>query len=158
LKEGERMAKNVLIVDDDQGTHKYVSTVLRENGYEPHSAYDGKEGLEKLQEIKPDLLVLDVMMPKKTGFILFKQMKRDDELKNIPVIMLTSISQVTEVDMKEEGKGDTFSEIKEAFADKLGKMVETHRSTGEVKPEIFLDKPIEPDTLIDAVRKLIGDA
>lgn len=97
-------------------------------------------------------------MPKKTGFTLFKQMKRDDELKNIPVIMLTSISQVTGVDMKTEGKGDTFSEIKEAFADKLGKMVEAHRSTGEVKPEIFLDKPIEPDTLIDAVRKLIGDA
>ncbi len=75
------MAKNVLIVDDDQGSQKYVSTVLRENGYEPHSAYDGKEGLEKLQEIKPDLIVLDVMMPKKTGFTLFKQIKRDDELK-----------------------------------------------------------------------------
>jgi len=152
------MAKNVLIVDDDQGGVKYLATVLRENGYEPHWAYDGKEGLEKLQETKPDLLILDVMMPKKTGFVLFKQIKKDEALKDIPIIMLTAVSQVAEVDMKEEGGDDTFSEVKGAFADKLGSMVQTYRISGEVKPDIFLDKPIEPDTLIDAVQKLIGDA
>ena len=156
--EKKKDKKTILIVEDDSMLRKVLSNRIVEEGYEVLEAEDGKEGLEKLQEIKPDLLVLDVMMPKKTGFNLFKQIKRDDGLKNIPVIMLTSISQVTDVDMKEEGKGDTFSEIKEVFADKLGKMVETYRSTGEVKPEIFLDKPIEPDTLIDAVRKLIGDA
>ena len=152
------MAKNVLIVDDDQGGVKYFASVLRESGYEPHWAYDGKEGLEKLQEIKPDLLILDVMMPKKTGFSLFKQIKKDEALKEIPVIMLTAVSQVVDEDMKEEDKGDTFSEVKEPFADKLGGLIEAHRSEGAVKPDIFLDKPIEPDTLIDAVKKLIGDA
>lgn len=152
------MAKNVLIVDDDQGGVKYFASVLRENGYEPHWAYDGKEGLEKLQQLKPDLLILDVMMPKKTGFALFKQMKRDEALKGIPVIMLTAVSKVVDVDMKEEGKGDTFSEVKDAFADKLGSIVQTYRTDGEVKPEIFLDKPIEPDTLINAVKQLIGNA
>ncbi len=152
------MAKNVLIVDDDQGGVKYLATVLRENGYVPHWAYDGKEGLEKLKETKPDLLILDVMMPKKTGFVLFKQIKKDEALKDIPIIMLTAVSQVAEVDMKEEGGDDTFSEVKGAFADKLGSMIQTYRISGEVKPDIFLDKPIEPDTLIDAVQKLIGDA
>ncbi|MFH0813899.1 MAG: response regulator [Pseudomonadota bacterium] len=152
------MAKSVLIVDDDKGGVKYLSTVLQENGYEPYAAYDGQEGLKKLQEIKPDVLVLDVMMPKKSGFILFKQMKQDDELKNIPVIMLTSVSRVVDVDMKEEGKGDAFSEIKGYFSDKLGDMVESYRAKGEVRPDIFLDKPIEPDTFINAIKKLIGDA
>ncbi len=61
------MAKQVLIIDDDQNTVKYLSVVLSENGYDPVSACDGNEGLQKIKQAKPDLIVLDVMMPKKIG-------------------------------------------------------------------------------------------
>jgi CheY-like chemotaxis protein len=153
-----KMAKNVLIVDDDMGTVKYLSTLLQENGYSPHYACDGKEGMRKLKELKPDLLILDVMMPQKSGFVLFNQMKQDVELKDIPVIMLTSVGRVVDIDMKEEKKGDTFSEVKESFAEKLEKMVDSYRGKGKVRPEAFIDKPIEPEILINEVKRLIGSA
>lgn len=150
------MTKSVLIVDDDPGIVKYLETVLHESGYQSRSAGDGKEGLEKLQELKPHLVILDVMMPKKSGFVLFKQMKKDEGLKDIPVIMLTSVGEVVDVDMKAEDKGDTFGEIRESFSGKIEKLVGSFRSEGEVRPEIFLDKPVEPEALIEAVRKLVG--
>ncbi|MFH1754848.1 MAG: response regulator, partial [Candidatus Latescibacterota bacterium] len=69
------MSKKVMIIDDDENAVKFLSVVLSENGYESLSASDGREGMEKLQENEVDLIVLDVMMPKKTGFVLFKQLK-----------------------------------------------------------------------------------
>ena len=69
------MAKQVLVVDDDKNTVKYLSAVLSDHGYEPVPAYNGIEGLDKIKQAKPDLIVLDVMMPKKTGFVLFEMIK-----------------------------------------------------------------------------------
>ncbi|MDP6776957.1 MAG: response regulator, partial [Candidatus Latescibacteria bacterium] len=88
------MPKQVLIIDDDPNTVKYLSVVLSENGYDTISAADGNEGLEKVKEAIPDLIVLDVMMPKRTGFVLFNLLKKDDQYKDIPVLMLTGVSGV----------------------------------------------------------------
>ena len=88
------MAKKVLVVDDDQNTVKFLTVALQENGYEAAGAYDGEEGLKKLQEAKPDLVILDVMMPKRTGFTLFKRLRKDEAYKNIHVIMVTGIASV----------------------------------------------------------------
>ena len=79
------MAKQVLVIDDDQNTVKYLSVVLREHGYDPVLAFDGSEGLKKIKQSKPDLIVLDVMMPKKSGFVLFKELKEDKRYREIPI-------------------------------------------------------------------------
>ncbi|MFO8173046.1 MAG: response regulator, partial [Longimicrobiales bacterium] len=70
------MPKRVLVVDDDENTRRFLSVALEANGYEAVTAEDGDDGLRKVQEEKPDLILLDVMMPKKTGFVLFKQLRR----------------------------------------------------------------------------------
>jgi len=90
------MAKQVLVIDDDQNTVRYLSVVLSEHGYNPVAAYDGSEGLQKVEQAKPDLIVLDVMMPKKSGFVLFKQLKKDERYRDIPVLMLTGVSGILE--------------------------------------------------------------
>ena len=79
------MAKTVLVVDDDDNTRRFLTVALEENGYEAITAADGDEGYKKIQEMIPDLILLDVMMPKKTGFSLFKQLRRSDEFKEIPL-------------------------------------------------------------------------
>jgi DNA-binding response OmpR family regulator len=148
------MSKKVLVIDDDENAVKFLSVVLSENGYESISAYDGREGLQKLQEEKVDLVILDVMMPKKTGFVLFKQMKRDENLKDIPVLMLTGVAATLE-DVDSES-GDTHQRPFDSLRETLRKTIREMREEGEVKPEMFVDKPVDPDAFIEKVRDLIG--
>ena len=65
------MAKKVLVIDDDTNVTRFVSVALEENGYEAVIAQDGVEGYDKISAEKPDLVILDVMMPKRTGFVLW---------------------------------------------------------------------------------------
>lgn len=147
------MAKRVLVVDDDKNTVKFLSVALQENGYEAIGAYDGEEGLQKLQETKPDLVVLDVMMPKRTGFTLFRRLKKDDDYRDIPVIMLTGIgAAVNEFEEKKEPDDGVFDPLK----DTVRKAIQQMREDGLVRPEMFVDKPIDPEALVAKVRELIG--
>lgn len=148
------MAKRVLVVDDDRNAVRYLSEVLRDHGYDPVPAYDGSEGLEKIEQAKPDLIVLDVMMPRKTGFVLFKQLKEDERYREIPILMLTAVSGVLEEleDHKEEPFEKPFDSLREALKQKIREM----REEGLVRPEMFVDKPVEPDSFIAKVCELIG--
>ena len=148
------MAKKVLIVDDDKNAVKFLSVVLEENGYETAAAYDGSEGLERVKEVNPDLVVLDVMMPKKTGFVLFKQLKKDDALKDIPVLMLTAVAGILEeLDAKSEDTHEQpYDNLREALRKTIGEM----RNEGLVKPDMFVDKPVDPDSFVARVKDLIG--
>ena len=92
------MPKQVLIVDDDPNTVKYLSLVLSENGYDPVSAADGSEGLEKAKQAVPDLFVLDVMMPRIDGFQVTRVVKSDDNLKHIKIILLSAKGQDSDRD------------------------------------------------------------
>jgi DNA-binding response OmpR family regulator len=150
------MSKRVLVVDDDENTVRFLSVALSENGYEPIQAYDGEQGLKKVQESKPDLILLDVMMPKKTGFVLFKQLRRHEEYKDIPVIMLTGVAEVLEED-EGQASGDTFERPFDSLRESLRKAITKMREEGLVRPEKFVDKPIDPDELIVVVRELIGE-
>lgn len=148
------MAKKVLIVDDDKNAVKFLSVVLEENGYEVAAAYDGKEGLEKIKEVNPDLVILDVMMPKKTGFVLFKQLKKDDALKDIPVLMLTAVAGILdELDAKSD---DTFEQPYDNLREALRKTIGEMRDEGLVKPDMFVDKPVDPESFVKRVKDLIG--
>jgi DNA-binding response OmpR family regulator len=148
------MAKKVLVVDDDENTVKFLSAALEENGYEPIGALNGKEGLEKIMSENPDLVILDVMMPKKTGFVLFKQLRRDENYKDLPVIMLTGVAEVLE-DLDAQSDDDQvkpFDSLREAMRKSIREM----RDEGLVKPDMFVDKPIDPELVIEKVRELIG--
>lgn len=148
------MGKKVLVVDDDKNAVKFMSVMLDENGYEPIVAYDGREGLQKIEENDVDLIVLDVMMPKKTGFVLFKELKRKDEYKDIPILMLTAVAaSLTELDAQEE---DTFERPYDSLRESLRKTIEEMRESGDVRPEMFVDKPVDPDSFLKKVRELIG--
>jgi CheY-like chemotaxis protein len=149
------MPKRVLVVDDDENTRRFLSVALKANGYEAVTAEDGDDGYNKVQELKPDLILLDVMMPKKTGFVLFKQLRRKEEFKDIPVIMLTAVAEVLEDD-EVQAEGETFERPFDSLRDSLRKAIAKMRDEGLVKPEVFIDKPIDPEKLIDEVRNLIG--
>jgi CheY-like chemotaxis protein len=149
------MPKTVLVVEDDVSTRRFLSVALEENGYETVLAEDGEEGYGKVEEQAPDLILLDIMMPKKTGFSLFKQLRKKDEYKDIPVIMLTGVAGVLEED---EGNAaeDTFERPFDSLRESLKVAIRNMREEGLVRPELFMDKPIDPEELIKAVRGLIG--
>ena len=149
------MARQVLIVDDDQNAVKYLSVVLSEHGYDPISAYDGSQGLKKIRQAKPDLIVLDVMMPKKSGFVLFKQLKKDEQYKDIPILMLTGVSGILEE--LESNQEEAFERPYDSLRESLKKKIQEMRQEGLVRPEMFVDKPVDPDAFIAKVKELIGD-
>ena len=149
------MPKKVLVVDDDDNTRRFLTVALEENGYEAVTAADGEEGYQKIQEEIPDLILLDVMMPKKTGFSLFKQIRRKEEFKDIPVIMLTGVAGVLEED-DAQAEGDTFESPFDSLREGLRRGIAKMREEGVMRPEMFIDKPIDPEELIESVRSIIG--
>jgi CheY-like chemotaxis protein len=149
------MAKTVFVVDDDDNTRRFLTVALEENGYEAVTAADGEEAYNMLLEMTPDLILLDVMMPKKTGFSLFKQIRRKEEWKDIPVIMLTGVAGVLEEE-DAQADGDTFASPFDSIREGLRRGIQKMREEGLIRPERFIDKPIDPEELIEAVREIIG--
>ena len=96
------MSKKVLVIDDDRTLSKLVQGTLSLKGYQVTIAYDGEEGLEKLRQEKPDLIVLDVHMPKVNGYAFLLEAKEIVDLKTIPVIVLTAKEGMEEI-FKTEG-------------------------------------------------------
>ena len=146
------MPKKVLVIDDDENTVRFLSVALRKNGYEPIGARDGKEGLQKVEESRPDLVVLDIMMPKKTGWVVFRELRKNEEYKSIPVIMLTAVSGVLE-------EQDALAEEEPEWGglrDLLRKAIQHMREEGLERPEMFVDKPVNPEDLIKKIGDLIG--
>ena len=85
------MAK-VLVVEDDNNLREIYETSLKAEGYETSSAADGMEALELAGRNKPDLIISDVMMPRLSGFEMLEKLRQDDNLKDVPVIMMTALS------------------------------------------------------------------
>ena len=90
---GEALRKRILAVDDQRHIARLVQIHLEGAGYEVALAYDGAEALEKVQDFRPDLVILDVMLPKMDGFEVLRRLKGDPETEPIPVIMLTAKSE-----------------------------------------------------------------
>ena len=86
------MAKKVLVIDDDPSLVTYLKTLLEDNGYEVITAKDGEEGIEKTKNENPDIVTLDLLMPEKTGIKMFRELRKDEGMKNIPIILVTGIS------------------------------------------------------------------
>lgn len=85
--------KKVLIVDDEQDIVESLKFVLENEGYNCFTALNGEDGLNTAKEILPDLIILDIMMPKMNGYKISRLLKFDSKYKDIPIIMLTARSQ-----------------------------------------------------------------
>jgi len=83
-------ARRVLVVDDDAFIRRPLEFILRQEGYAPATAVDGEDCLRQVAQSRPDLIILDVMMPGRDGFDVCKTLKRDPELARIPIIMLSA--------------------------------------------------------------------
>lgn len=92
------MAYKVLVVEDDGFLASAYQTKLTKEGFEVQLANDGEEALDKLAQFMPDVIVMDVVMPRKDGFATLQVIKADDKLKAIPVIMASNLGQKEEVD------------------------------------------------------------
>ena len=124
-------AKYVLIVDDDPDLVETVSMILESKGYEVGKAYDGIEGEEAIKKRRPDVVVLDVMMPRKNGYQLCKELKADQATRGIPVVLLTAVGEAVPT--------TTYS----------------HADGMAVEAEDFIPKPVDAATLVEAVERLL---
>lgn len=120
--------KRILIVDDEQDIRTYLSTLLGDQGYETVQAKDGEEAMQKVQAGPLDLITLDISMPEKSGIKFFREMKTDDRWKNIPIIVVTGVSE----DFK--------------------KFISSRHHVPA--PEGFVSKPINQEEILDLVRML----
>jgi CheY-like chemotaxis protein len=85
--------KKVLVIDDESSIVAYLTTVLEDEGYGTFSANDAEQGLAVVRERLPDLITLDIMMPKRSGIALYQDLKLDSKLRGIPVIIVSAFSQ-----------------------------------------------------------------
>jgi len=94
--------KKVLIVEDEDIIIQLLQKKLIQEGYEVSVAHNGEEGLNALRESKPDIVLLDIVMPKKSGYEVMEEMSKDPELKKIPIIIISNSGQPVELDKAKE--------------------------------------------------------
>jgi len=92
------MAKKILILEDETILSELLKKKLTGEGYDVVTAADGIEGLTKMRESHPDLILLDIVMPKMGGIEVMEEMQKSDELKSIPVIIISNSGQPVEID------------------------------------------------------------
>ena len=90
--------KKVLVIEDERTLRFLIAQTFRGEGFEVEEAVDGEEGAEKLKKIKPDLILLDLLLPGINGFDLLLKIKKDVNLESIPVIILSNLGQKEEID------------------------------------------------------------
>jgi CheY-like chemotaxis protein len=145
--------KRILIVDDEESNVIYISQILEDHGYEYAVARNGGEALEMMEEEAPRLVLLDIMMPRKTGIGVFQRMKRNPKLEKVPIVIVTGASAVTGVDMV---TGEQAS--KESYDDDLTRRmgVLLREKLKGITPDGFIEKPIHPPTLIAKIEELLA--
>ena len=85
-------AKTILVVDDDPDAREFLVTVLEDNGFAAVTASDGTEAVALLEQQTPDLVTLDISMPEKSGVAVYRRLREDEQLKDVPVIIITGVS------------------------------------------------------------------
>ena len=120
--------KKILLIDDDPDFVEAVKVIVENGGYDVKVAYDGEEGLEAVAAEKPDLIVLDVMMPVMNGHEACAKLKANPATAKIPVILLTAV------------------------ADRVTTSTYTHRDMLESDAEDYMPKPVEPKELLNLIK------
>ena len=138
------MAKKILIIDDDPDAISFVQCILEDHGYENISSLSSIKGLEMARSENPDLILLDLFMPEKSGISVFKELRQDPRLNHIPVVVVSGMPQVTGVDVT------TF----------IGRQIDPTEdgvSPGLTAPDGLVDKPIDPEKLINIIKKIMRE-
>lgn len=130
------MAARVLIVDDELDMRVFISTLLETNGFKPVSASDGKEGLELARSKKPALIIMDVMMPRESGIFMYREVKKDPELRKVPIIMVSALAKKTFFHSQ--------------------KVMDEYEGGKIPEPAAYIEKPPDADELLAAVKNVLG--
>ena len=123
-------AKTVLVVDDDPDAREFLTTVLQDNGFAAVTAKDGTEAIAMIEQAAPDLVALDITMPEKSVVAVYRRLKEDEQLKRIPVIIVTGIS------------------------DDFKKFISTRRQVPP--PEGYISKPVDHEEFLRMVKEFLG--
>jgi CheY-like chemotaxis protein len=123
--------KYILVVDDDPDLVETVSMMLESKGCEVGQAYDGIEGEESIKARRPDLVILDIMMPRKDGYVLCNELKQDEKTRDIPVVLLTAV-------------GDAVPSTRYSHADGMA-----------TEADEYIPKPIDTEGLWQVVSNLL---
>jgi two-component system phosphate regulon response regulator PhoB len=119
--------KKILIADDGEDIRELIHVTLEDEGYDLSEAVDGNQALEKARAIRPDLIILDVMMPGKTGYVVCEELKKDPATKNIFILFLTARGSPISQNTANQSGGDA-----------------------------YMTKPFEPSELRVRVKKALG--
>jgi two-component system phosphate regulon response regulator PhoB len=144
--------QKILIVDDDEQTILFISQILENHHYQYSVARNGAEALEAMNEGPPSLVLLDIMMPRKSGVNVYHRMRKDKNLEKIPIIIITGASQVTGVDMK-TGEEESKESYGDDFAHGFGAWLK--EKLDGITPEGFLEKPVDPPVLVAKIKELL---
>ncbi len=125
--------RSAVVIDDEPDVTTYLETLLTDNGWRVRTANSGENGLELLRRERPDVVLLDVMMPEKGGLSTFLAIRREPGLSELPVVLVSGI--------QEQLTGDY-----EAFLDRF----KHHR------PDAFVDKPVDTDELLGTLERLVA--
>jgi CheY-like chemotaxis protein len=128
------MGKRILIVDDEADVVTYLTMILKSNNFEPYAIETVVSGMKEVERIKPDLICLDIMMPKETGISFYKKLRKSENYSHIPVIIVSGVVQ--------SGKFDFRSFVKDKSIP---------------PPERYMEKPIDVDEFIDTIDRLIAE-
>lgn len=124
------MEKKILIIDDENDMRVYLKTLFKKAGWETETAEDGNVGLELAKSFAPDLITLDILMPKKSGVRAYRELRSTSETENIPIIILTGLAQQEDF-----------------FGDELGSLK---------GPEAIVEKPIDRDAFLVTAQGIVG--
>jgi len=126
----------ILVVDDELDMRTFITTLLETSGYRPIIAVNGEEGIQKAREKKPAAIILDVMMPREGGIQMYRELNTADELKDIPVIMLSAIAKKTFFHSQQ--------------------VLNTYRGQKVPEPVAYIEKPPETEELLQILEQCIG--
>jgi len=126
--------KRILIIEDEMDMRFFLTTLLKTSGFIPATARNGREGVEKVRDVNPDLIILDVMMPESGGALAYRQLKTDASSRNIPVIMLSAVAKNT-------------------FYHYL-KMLNLDEDMDIPHPDAYVEKPADEKLLLETIRTL----
>jgi len=126
--------KRILVVDDEPDIRNYLAVCLTDAGFSVETAVDGVDALEKLDEVEPDLMTLDMVMPRLSGVKVIRQMRKNEKWANLPVIVITA-----------HAHDELGSEEIKGF----------NAMTSGLRPRITMEKPISPANLVQTISKIL---
>ena len=130
------MGNTVVAVDDEIEAREFVSAVLEEQGYTAILAENGEEAMELIKRNKPDLVIMDILMPKQSGIKMYRELKNSESLKDIPVIVYSGIPR------------RTLLRAQTALSETEGERVP--------EPDAYLEKPVTPRRLAETVKRILS--